>query len=181
MNRKSLENDTSSMQSERNMSIVMSLPLKKRPFPRVDFSNVEELARPEKRMKADTCFCQKCVKFFTSKTRYRAHLRRHSSKLSGRYQCKECDKNFVQRSSLTTHMRIHTGERPFKCPDCPDSFGDFSTFTKHQRIHTGEKPYQCPVCDRKFSQSGNMHRHLKSVHTKVNPDQQVFSIQVSRI
>ena len=83
--------------------------------------------------------CQECGKSFSSKTRYRAHLRRHNSKTSGRYQCKQCDKNFVQRSSLTTHTRIHTGERPFKCNDCSDCFGDYSTFTKHQRTHTGRK------------------------------------------
>lgn len=38
------------MLSHVNMSIVMSLPLKKRPV-RVDFSNIEELASPEKRYK----------------------------------------------------------------------------------------------------------------------------------
>lgn len=43
------------MESQLNMSIVMSLPLKKRPV-RIDFSNVEELANlsPHKRCKSES-------------------------------------------------------------------------------------------------------------------------------
>lgn len=110
--------------------------------------------------------CPECGKVYESNSRFRAHLRRHDSKRTGRYQCGVCSKNFVQRSSLKTHERIHTGERPYHCQLCNQRFGDFSTFTKHRRTHTGEKPYTCPVaaCGRSFSQSGNMHRHLKVVH-----------------
>ncbi|KAI2803992.1 hypothetical protein BLOT_008132 [Blomia tropicalis] len=108
--------------------------------------------------------CGQCGKQYDSMSRFRAHQRRHESKLSGRYQCTICSKNFVQRSSLKTHERIHTGEKPYHCHLCFERFGDFSTFTKHRRTHTGEKPYGCPICGRTFSQSGNMHRHLKVVH-----------------
>ena len=113
-------------------------------------------------------FCVPCNKHFLSRAKYQAHIRRHKSKMSGRYRCPDCDKRFVQKSSLVTHLRIHTGERPYKCTfrACSESFSDLSTFTKHVRTHTGEKPYSCPVCLRSFSQSGNMHRHLRGVHKK---------------
>lgn len=113
--------------------------------------------------------CSPCNKHFIGKAKYRAHVRRHNSKLIGRYQCPDCSKRFVQRSSLVTHLRIHTGERPYKCDYrlCSESFSDYSTYTKHVRTHTGEKPYTCPICRRAFSQSGNMHRHLKGVHKHV--------------
>lgn len=131
----------------------MNLPLKKRPL---RYSTSSESSSDESVFKSDS--------FKNHLRKFKAQLRRHKSKSSGRYSCNLCDKKFVQRSSLTTHFRIHSGERPYKCADCPGSFSDFSTFTKHKRTHTGDKPYGCPVCGRKFSQSGNMHRHWKSVH-----------------
>ncbi|RWS28274.1 zinc finger protein-like protein, partial [Leptotrombidium deliense] len=85
--------------------------------------------------------CKFCDKEFTSRNRHRAHIRRHLSKDSGRYTCRVCEKTFVQKSSLTTHVRIHSGERPYNCSTCDLKFSD-----------------------RKFSQSGNMHRHMKSIH-----------------
>ena len=114
-------------------------------------------------------YCNSCDKIFAGRAKYQAHIRRHNSKLTGRYQCTDCGKRFVQRSSLVTHLRIHTGERPYKCAfrTCSESFSDFSTYTKHIRTHTGEKPYSCPICFRAFSQSGNMHRHLKGVHKQI--------------
>lgn len=116
-------------------------------------------------------YCHPCNKHFVGRAKYQAHIRRHNSKLSGRYECTNCGKRFVQRSSLVTHLRIHTGERPYKCVvrTCSESFSDFSTYTKHIRTHTGEKPYTCPICLRAFSQSGNMHRHLKGVHKQITP------------
>lgn len=114
-------------------------------------------------------YCSPCKKHLFGRAKYQAHVRRHNSKLSGRYQCPDCGKRFVQRSSLVTHVRIHTGEKPYKCDfnSCKECFSDYSTYTKHIRTHTGEKPYTCPVCSRAFSQSGNMHRHLKGVHKHI--------------
>lgn len=131
-------------------------------------SSTSASPKPSRRVTAPNSpiFCQPCNKSFYSRTKYQAHIRRHNSKLSGRYECRTCHKCFVQKSSLITHVRIHTGEKPFKCNNkqCKESFSDFSTYTKHVRTHTGEKPYACPICKRAFSQSGNMHRHIKTIH-----------------
>ncbi len=105
--------------------------------------------------------CEVCGLVCTTNSGLTQHMRTHTKVRP--FMCKFCAKTFAQRSTMRTHVRLHTGEQPYKCEYCHLKFSDFSSYTKHSRTHTGEKPYVCK-CGRGFSQSGNLHRHMKSCY-----------------
>lgn len=55
----------------------------------------------------------------------------------------------------------------FKCkhPGCGSVFKKSCNLRDHFRKHTGQRPFKCPFCQKTFTQSGNLGRHLKNVHS----------------
>ena len=55
----------------------------------------------------------------------------------------------------------------FRCryEGCDSVFRKSCNLRDHFRKHTAQRPYQCEVCKKNFTQSGNLGRHLKNVHS----------------
>lgn len=55
----------------------------------------------------------------------------------------------------------------FKCrhSHCGSIFKKSCNLRDHFRKHTGQRPFTCPKCMKTFTQSGNLGRHLKNVHS----------------
>ena len=112
--------------------------------------------------------CPLCPKTFAQKSLLNSHRRTHSGERP--FSCSLCHKRFAHSSGLKTHTRTHTGERPHLCPvpNCGMAFSDSSTLSKHARVHNGKRPYPCDICGRRFTQSGNMNKHRRTVHSVKN-------------
>ena len=48
--------------------------------------------------------------------------------------------------------------------DCGTIFRKKCNLLDHYRTHTRTNPYTCKLCGKDFSQSGNLGRHLRSLH-----------------
>ena len=55
----------------------------------------------------------------------------------------------------------------FKCKHkgCNSIFKKSCNLRDHFRKHTGQRPFECPKCAKTFTQSGNLGRHMKNVHS----------------
>ncbi len=55
----------------------------------------------------------------------------------------------------------------FRCKirGCDSVFRKSCNLRDHFRKHTSMRPFQCEICDKQFTQSGNLGRHLKNVHS----------------
>lgn len=55
----------------------------------------------------------------------------------------------------------------FRCrhSGCGSIFKKSCNLRDHFRKHTGQRPFTCPKCYKTFTQSGNLGRHLKNVHS----------------
>ncbi|KIH56901.1 zinc finger, C2H2 type, partial [Ancylostoma duodenale] len=86
------------------------------------------------------------------------------------YQCTHCDKKFTDSSTLTKHLRTHTGQLNYcYLPKYHESSILYISQSRkghsqecHINLISGQKPYGCDVCLMRFTQSGNLHRHMKT-------------------
>ena len=55
-------------------------------------------------------------------------------------------------------------EESFSCHYCSKKFNWLSHLRRHLRCHTGERPYACPHCSYSATRTGNLKRHMITVH-----------------
>ncbi|XP_042544958.1 zinc finger X-chromosomal protein-like [Dipodomys spectabilis] len=114
------------------------------------------------------------------------------------FRCKRCRKGFQQQDELEKHMNTHSGRKVFQCEHCEYRSADSSNLKTHPKskpskempskgdiylltspdtreaqqhgfINPGSKRHQCWYCDHRSSSSGDLKRHIISVHTKEYP------------
>lgn len=148
--------------------------------------------------------CQQCGKGFKTMNCLRNHKRTHMPERVY-YGCDQCDKKYTQKVQLKKHIEIvHMHRRDFMCTTCGSSFGTksvlkmhmlshsdfrseecsvcgFRVHTKaklrrHMKSHTGVRDYECGICGKKFLYSYNVVAHVRNVHEKKRPFNQMTSL-----
>ncbi|XP_052892874.1 zinc finger protein 729-like [Anopheles moucheti] len=110
--------------------------------------------------------CEICGIDFFSQITYTKHMT--SKHGAGEYECETCSKKFSQRKLFNIHLRrAHRKDRP-KRPKklCVICGARVTYISRHIQSHTQEKKYPCPHCSIEMVDSGNLARHVQSVHLK---------------
>ncbi|XP_066979573.1 protein suppressor of hairy wing-like [Macrobrachium rosenbergii] len=110
--------------------------------------------------------CPVCGVTFRSKTNLRTHLFSHAG--LKRFECDECDKKFISRNRVKAHKLYVHGPREHNCPYCEMKFPIRHALNRHILVHTGEKPFQCCFCAFTCNTQGNLIKHIRHVHEKIN-------------
>uniref|UniRef100_A0A0M3HNP6 Protein krueppel n=1 Tax=Ascaris lumbricoides TaxID=6252 RepID=A0A0M3HNP6_ASCLU len=129
--------------------------------------------------------CPICLRPFSQSSSLVTHKRTHTGERP--YPCAHCDKAFTDSSTLTKHLRTHTevglfhntelvafercyfggiytAERTHAAEAYYNDTHDKAPYCEISRpayVH-GQKPYNCHLCMMRFTQSGNLHRHMKT-------------------
>jgi len=106
--------------------------------------------------------CIACGNVYSSRVRYRLHLRSHLHKKP--FKCKQCNEGFSSYKELCTHKNQHTDNRPFVCSTCGSAFRTAYILKVHIKRHKGEKPYNCEECDSKFLFRYQLENHKIRYH-----------------
>ncbi|XP_047121882.1 zinc finger protein 761-like isoform X3 [Schistocerca piceifrons] len=112
--------------------------------------------------------CEECG-FTTCRAAYlQVHIRTVHLGNYNSHVCPVCDAHVKQRNAFLEHMRSHTGDRPFRCDKCSASFACSARLTVHQKSVHGPRTYQCSTCSKAFQTKHHLERH-QVIHTKKRP------------
>ena len=111
--------------------------------------------------------CNICDKAFSQKGFLKMHIENiHKIK---RYQCDICNQPFEARQHLKIHKNQHHNGKTNHtwCTVC-NKYVSLKRLKMHIAVvHDGLKPYQCKQCHKYFSFSGNLKKHMESVHASI--------------
>ena len=86
------------------------------------------------------------------------------------FVCTQCTASYTRNLSLQRHINgVHLKLKQYKCTfdNCDYSTAWSSELNSHRDTkHHGVKRFKCSICDFKAYKSGNLNRHLNSVHLK---------------
>ena len=104
--------------------------------------------------------CPDCDERFTSSSRYRFHINKHTGL---RYSCIKCGKEFYYKANLTTHTNIHLGIKPHQCSTCKKTFSDRSACMRHEKLHSRVGKFEtfCSVCGKSLVMAGRLEEYMK--------------------
>ena len=81
--------------------------------------------------------------------------------------CDDVDKKIISEigPEMMTVIKNQEGQRNYKCDSCGKSFTQSGDLNKHiKTLHEGQKNYKCDSCGKSFAQSGNLKIHIKTLH-----------------
>ncbi|XP_074655813.1 uncharacterized protein LOC141909306 [Tubulanus polymorphus] len=156
---------------------------------------------------SDNFICQICGASFSQCHNLTIHMRRHAEFKP--FQCDWCGIRFCRMSDLTKHEDLHLREEsggkrlqnrlhpPKRLPNsieereeklrmnekltcrlCGERFRSESVLKCHEKQHG--KEFCCDMCDRQFSRSGDLKRHITTVHGPQNSDDDADRIKPNR-
>ena len=116
-----------------------------------------------------SCQCHVCGKEFSKREFLLKHEQKHDS--LKKYGCITCGKEFLYASSQRKHIRYHC-PGPSKIKDSSAShWTNAASDTETKNLHElDQRFYHCnvPYCRQVFIRLGNLERHCKTIHPKMN-------------
>ena len=120
----------------------------------------------EKRL---TTACKLCKIVFATPDLHSEHrLLVHRKIQTKDIQCQFCENFFANNKIYNKHINgVHNGVVT-KCKICDKTFSFRENMMRHMRqVHTDIQPFQCSFCNRFFGDSGNLKRHIRGTHFKI--------------
>lgn len=125
--------------------------------------------RIENMHSTDKFSCSLCLRRFTYKNSYIAHMKTHKVKEGVKFTCNTCKREFQHQAHLDNHiLSVHTRESGFKCEYCAKNFSTQESLDNHREAHKIEKRHQCPVCNKAFYVLSTLKDHIRT-HTGEKP------------
>lgn len=111
--------------------------------------------------------CTFCRRAFLYPSELRVHLEMHEKNgIQPRpFACLLCNKaSYSSQKRLENHIDTIHGKNGFPCTWCNKICDKKFALEAHERTHTGDRPYKCNFCEASFTQTGNLNRHLRTIH-----------------
>ena len=119
--------------------------------------------------------CPDCDQAFRKREHLRRHMKtRHSDYAPFKCTHEGCGRAFKRKDKLTEHLRTHLVSKPFTCEVCGKGYRNRDSLKYHSKSHLQSMDYICSICTIGFGKVGQLHAHLKEVHSVSLKDKSVY-------